>query len=73
MVNKGKQADKRSPSPTDQVQDEEFDLVAFQASLDQSVNAAKQLVNSWIPEEFGSGSVSSSSVQSLREKARPPR
>ncbi|GAA5990811.1 hypothetical protein JCM5350_005123, partial [Sporobolomyces pararoseus] len=73
MGNKGKQAEKLSPPPTDEDQDEEFDLVAFQASLDQSVNAAKQLVNSWIPEEFGSGSVSSSSVQSLREKARPPR
>ncbi|GAA5841881.1 hypothetical protein JCM5353_001177 [Sporobolomyces roseus] len=67
--------DSRSPSP-------EFDPQAFQASLDESVNAARELVNSWIPQDFGGGSNSangfggasgSSSVQSLKDKARPPR
>ncbi|GAA5874645.1 hypothetical protein JCM16303_002936 [Sporobolomyces ruberrimus] len=68
-----KRADMRSPSPE---QDEEFDPVAFQASLDESVNAARQLVDSWIPQDFGGGSRASNaslSVQSLKDRARPPR
>jgi len=82
MVNKPtkelekQQRDSRSPSP-------EFDPQAFQASLDQSVNAARELVSSWIPQDFGGGSSNangfaggasgSSSVQTLKDKARPPR
>ncbi|GAA6011984.1 hypothetical protein JCM11491_000125 [Sporobolomyces phaffii] len=69
MVNKPR-SDERSPSPD---RDEEFDLAAFQASLDSSVNAAKLLVDGWIPQEFGQGSGIASSVQSLKERARPPR
>jgi len=77
MAGKGKQADKRPPSTTEAKQDEEeeeeFDLVAFQASLDQSVNEAKLLVDSWIPQGYGSTSNTADSVQSLKDRARPPR
>ncbi|GAA6064265.1 hypothetical protein JCM10212_002592 [Sporobolomyces blumeae] len=69
-----RQRDSPSPSP-------EFDPATFQASLDHSVNAARDLVSSWIPTDFGAGGAASSksaasgtaAVQSLKDKARPPR
>ncbi|GAA5965129.1 hypothetical protein JCM21900_003659 [Sporobolomyces salmonicolor] len=63
----------RSPSP-------DFDPTAFQASLDESVSAARALVDTWIPKDFAgsfssisNGATGAAAVQSLKEKARPPR
>ncbi|GAA5858147.1 hypothetical protein JCM1840_001060 [Sporobolomyces johnsonii] len=63
----------RSPSP-------DFDPTAFQASLDESVSAVRALVDTWIPKDFAGGFASTSNgatgaaaLQSLKEKARPPR
>ena len=68
-----KDAVTRARQEPPQDDEEEFDLAAFQASLDQSVSAAKSLVDSWIPSGFGDGGRSSTTVQTLKDRARPPR
>ncbi|KAJ8294088.1 hypothetical protein OF846_002663 [Rhodotorula toruloides] len=65
--------DSRSPSP-------DFDPVAFQASLDDAVNETRALVDSWLPKDLGpewtsafAAKKGSDGLQSLKDRARPPR
>lgn len=59
----------------------EEDLIKFQNSLDESINLAKDLVNSWLPKnldsswDLPSNSSSNNSFDSttFSAKARPPR
>lgn len=61
----------------------EEDLIKFQNSLDESINLAKDLVNSWLPKnldsswDLNSNSSNSNSnsfdVTRFSAKARPPR
>ncbi|GAA5893594.1 uncharacterized protein JCM6883_003573 [Sporobolomyces salmoneus] len=73
MAKKTKQVDPPRAEPEESEEEEEFDLVAFQASLDQSVSAAKSLVDSWIPQDYEAGGTRTTSVQTLKDRARPPR
>ncbi|BGP40126.1 hypothetical protein JCM10450v2_004104 [Rhodotorula kratochvilovae] len=63
----------RSSSP-------EYDPAAFQASLDESVQETRSLVESWLPKELGkewedafSQKKGTDGLQSLKDRARPPR
>ncbi|BGP32188.1 hypothetical protein JCM10296v2_003968 [Rhodotorula toruloides] len=65
--------DWRSPSP-------DFDPVAFQASLDDAVNETRALVDSWLPKDLGpewtsvfAAKKGADGLQSLKDRARPPR
>uniref|UniRef100_A0A0K3CSP8 BY PROTMAP: gi/342321161/gb/EGU13096.1/ Proteophosphoglycan 5 [Rhodotorula glutinis ATCC 204091] n=1 Tax=Rhodotorula toruloides TaxID=5286 RepID=A0A0K3CSP8_RHOTO len=65
--------DSRSPSP-------DFDPVAFQASLDDAVNETRALVDSWLPKDLGpewtsafAAKKGADGLQSLKDRARPPR
>lgn len=63
----------RSSSP-------EYNPAAFQASLDDSVHAARSLVESWIPSNLGhewsqgsQGQTGAAGLQGLKDRARLPR
>jgi hypothetical protein len=65
--------DSRSPSP-------DFDPVAFQASLDDAVNETRALIDSWLPKDLGpewtsafAAKKGADGLQSLKDRARPPR
>ncbi|POY74572.1 hypothetical protein BMF94_2333 [Rhodotorula taiwanensis] len=75
----------RSPSPkagngSDGDEEEEFDLEAFQAEIDASVQASRALVESWTPKNLGpqwqyapQEETGERGLQQVKERARPPR
>lgn len=81
MAATSRRAKKDSPAPSDADSDESFDIVAFQATLDDSIQAAKRMVASWEPKDLDSNWDADSKraqpdggLTALREaQARPPR
>ncbi|GAA5845458.1 hypothetical protein JCM9279_003039 [Rhodotorula babjevae] len=69
------------PPPDHTDSDSDYDPVAFQADLDHSVSETRSLVQSWIPPHLGTdwsdggfaAKQGQDGLQSLKDRARPPR